>query len=80
MTMKPFVLTLLAACFLAAPSGVTHAQEPALNKTATDADLQWSTCPPGLPEGCTLSVLRFRQGQWRGIAVDIEPREAEGVT
>jgi hypothetical protein len=21
----------------------------------------------------TLSVLRFRQGKWRGIAVDIEP-------
>jgi Na+-driven multidrug efflux pump len=23
---------------------------------------------------CALSVLRFKQGKWRGIAVDIEPR------
>jgi hypothetical protein len=25
---------------------------------------------------CTLSVLRFKQGRWRSIAVDIEPRPA----
>ena len=25
---------------------------------------------------CTLSILRFRQGKWRAIHVDIEPAEA----
>jgi Na+-driven multidrug efflux pump len=40
----------------------------------------WLAILVGHATRCTLSVLRFRQGQWRGIAVDIEPREAEGVT
>lgn len=33
------------------------AQEPALAKGADDPGLQWGPCPPGLPEGCTLTVL-----------------------
>jgi quercetin dioxygenase-like cupin family protein len=33
------------------------AQEPALAKAVDDPGLQWGPCPPGLPEGCTLTVL-----------------------
>jgi quercetin dioxygenase-like cupin family protein len=33
------------------------AQEPALAKAVDDPSLQWGPCPPGLPEGCTLTVL-----------------------
>ena len=57
MRMKQLVPTLLAAALVAFPSPAALAQEPALTKTATDASLQWSPCPPGLPEGCTLAVL-----------------------
>jgi putative MATE family efflux protein len=50
---------------------------------------QWGTLDPldvwiailvGHATRCTLSVLRFNQGKWRGIAVDIEkdPRRTEG--
>jgi quercetin dioxygenase-like cupin family protein len=57
MRMTPLVLTLLATWFAAIPVAMTSAQEPALTKAPTDSDLQWSPCPPGLPEGCTLAVL-----------------------
>jgi putative MATE family efflux protein len=40
----------------------------------------WLAILVGHVTRCALSVLRFRQGRWRGIAVDIEPRGAEGVT
>jgi Na+-driven multidrug efflux pump len=40
----------------------------------------WLAILTGHVTRCALSVLRFRQGRWRGIEVDIEPREAEGVT
>jgi putative MATE family efflux protein len=40
----------------------------------------WLAILVGHATRCALSVLRFRQGRWRGIAVDIEPREAPGVT
>ncbi len=38
-----------------------HAQgtgaEPALTRTARDADLKWGPCPPFLPKGCGIAVL-----------------------
>ena len=40
----------------------------------------WLAILAGHATRCTLSVLRFNQGRWRGIAVDIEPRPAEQET
>ena len=37
----------------------------------------WLAILTGHATRCLLSVLRFNQGRWRGIAVDIEPRTAE---
>jgi quercetin dioxygenase-like cupin family protein len=62
MRMKALVLTVLVTWFVA-DAAVTSAQEPALTKAATDASLQWSPCPPGLPEGCTLAVLHGDPGK-----------------
>ena len=39
----------------------------------------WLAILVGHATRCALSVLRFRQGRWRGIAVDIQPRGAESV-
>ncbi len=33
------------------------APEPALTRTAQDAQLQWGPCPPFLPKGCGIAVL-----------------------
>jgi Na+-driven multidrug efflux pump len=33
----------------------------------------WTAIVVGHATRATLSVVRFRQGKWRGIAVDIEP-------
>jgi Na+-driven multidrug efflux pump len=38
-----------------------------------DAFHIWSAIVIGHATRATLSFLRFRQGKWRGIAVDIEP-------
>lgn len=32
-------------------------QEPALTRTARDAQLKWGPCPPFLPSGCAIAVL-----------------------
>ena len=42
---------------LAALHAPVAAQEQALAKAVDDPGLQWGPCPPGLPEGCTLTVL-----------------------
>ena len=38
-----------------------------------EADHIWMAIVIGHATRATLSVIRFRQGKWRGIAVDIEP-------
>lgn len=50
---------LVAAFALSAALAYADApsQEPALAKSADEKSLQWGPCPPGLPEGCTLTVL-----------------------
>jgi quercetin dioxygenase-like cupin family protein len=35
----------------------TPVQEPALARSAQDAQLQWAPCPPFMPAGCGLAVL-----------------------
>jgi Na+-driven multidrug efflux pump len=37
----------------------------------------WLAILTGHATRCTLSVIRFNQGRWRGITVDIRPRAAE---
>ena len=48
---------------LASSQAPVVAQEPALAKAVTDPSLQWGPCPPGLPEGCTLTVLHGDPGK-----------------
>ena len=36
----------------------TPAPEPALTRTAHDAQLQWGPCPAIFPTGCQIAVLR----------------------
>lgn len=45
------------ACGLAAYQVPMLSQELALARAVDDPALQWGPCPPGLPEGCTLTVL-----------------------
>jgi quercetin dioxygenase-like cupin family protein len=51
---KLALATLLSVAAAQVPAA---AQEPALAKAVDDPGLQWGPCPPGLPEGCTLTVL-----------------------
>lgn len=53
------VVTCLAAlvCGLVAYHVPAVSQELALAKAVDDPTLQWGPCPPGLPDGCTLTVL-----------------------
>ena len=48
-----FLLGAVAVFAYSQPS----AQEPALARTAADAQLQWGPCPPFLPAGCGIAVL-----------------------
>jgi Na+-driven multidrug efflux pump len=40
----------------------------------------WIAILVGHATRCVLSVIRFNQGKWRGIAVDIEPRAQESAS
>jgi quercetin dioxygenase-like cupin family protein len=53
---RSLAVVLLLSTVAVAPSPAV-AQEPALAKAVDDPGLQWGPCPPGLPEGCTLTVL-----------------------
>lgn len=48
---------LLIALALAGASAFGQAPEPALARSAQDAQLQWGPCPPFMPAGCGLAVL-----------------------
>ena len=50
-----FLVMLNLACSLAVAQD--PAAEPALTRTADDADLAWGPCPPFLPAGCGIAVL-----------------------
>jgi putative MATE family efflux protein len=56
------IIVPLGTCFLIQRIGTLHA-----------IDI-WLAILAGHATRCALSVLRFNQGRWRGIAVDIEPR------
>lgn len=52
-----------AVCLVVLASGAALAQEaapvaePALTRTAGDAELQWGPCPAFMPAGCAIAVL-----------------------
>jgi quercetin dioxygenase-like cupin family protein len=50
-----WVVTVLA--FAGGALAQAPAPEPALAKSAQDAQLQWGPCPPFMPAGCGLAVL-----------------------
>lgn len=49
------ILIALATAGLAATAS---AQEPPVSWTAGDSGLKWASCPPFLPKGCQIAVLR----------------------
>jgi MATE family, multidrug efflux pump len=40
----------------------------------------WIAILVGHATRCALSVARFKQGKWRSIAVDIEPKSKQGAS
>jgi Na+-driven multidrug efflux pump len=46
-------------------------------RTLQPADI-WTAILIGHTTRCALSVLRFRQGKWRDIRVEIEPARVRG--
>lgn len=53
--MKKTAVIALALCGLAATAS---AQEPPRSWSAGDPGLKWGPCPPFLPKGCAIAVLR----------------------
>jgi quercetin dioxygenase-like cupin family protein len=54
-------LAMAAGCLIVAaaqgPAAADDVREPALAKSADDADLQWGACPAFMPPGCAIAVL-----------------------
>jgi Na+-driven multidrug efflux pump len=70
-TRSPFYITLVSQ--IAIPIGLVLIID---GSTRLDAHHIWTAIVLGHMTRCTLSVLRFRQGKWRNIQVDIEPAQA----
>ena len=51
--------------------GIPLREQKMLAGVAVDAIDIWLAILAGHAARCTLSVIRFNQGKWRGIAVDI---------
>ncbi len=70
-TKGPFYISLVSQ--IGVPIGLCFALDAARGLQAADI---WLAIVIGHVTRCGLSVLRFRQGKWRNIAVDIEPARA----
>ena len=70
-TKGPFYITLVSQ--IAIPLGICTVLANTGTLRASDI---WLAIVLGHMTRCTLSVLRFRQGKWRNISVDIEPTHA----
>jgi len=70
-TKSPFYITLISQ--IAIPLGLCTAIGSVSTLHASDI---WLAIVAGHVTRCLLSVLRFRQGKWRNIAVDIESAQA----
>ncbi|MFN8653841.1 MAG: MATE family efflux transporter [Gemmatimonadales bacterium] len=68
-TRSPLYISLVSQVII--PLGICFALEQAGMLTALGI---WLAILAGHVTRCLLSMYRFRQGQWRGIAVDIAPR------
>ena len=60
------------ACVTACPSGVPYAPLIEATRGLHPVDI-WTAILVGHATRCLLSVMRFRQGKWRDIRVEIEP-------
>jgi putative MATE family efflux protein len=67
-TRSPFYISVVSQ--IVVPLGVCAALEASGGLEAGDV---WTAIVLGHFTRCALSVMRFRQGKWRDIAVDIEP-------
>ena len=67
-TRGPFYISLISQ--IGVPLGLCTVLDAARGLQPTDI---WLAILLGHATRCTLSVLRFRQGKWRDIVVDIEP-------
>jgi Na+-driven multidrug efflux pump len=67
-TKSPFYITLVSQ--LAIPLGLCATLQSIRPLVPSDI---WTAILLGHMTRCALSVIRFRQGRWRSIAVDIEP-------
>lgn len=72
-TRSPLYISIVSQIFV--PLGICFV----IRETGTLDPLDiWLAILAGHATRCLLSVLRFNQGQWRGIAVDVEPRATSG--
>ena len=70
-TKSPFYITLVSQIVI--PIGTCWVISSMGTLRAPDI---WLAIVAGYVTRCVLSVLRFRQGKWRHISVDIEPAKA----
>lgn len=54
---------ILMTIVLSAQNTTTNNTELSVVKTAHDADLKWSPCPPFMPKGCAIAVLNGDPGK-----------------
>ena len=53
-----FIVAILLADLVSAQTSTPGKTEMSLVKTVTDTDLVWGPCPPLMPNGCGIAVLR----------------------
>ena len=70
-TRSPFYISLVSQLII--PIGICTVLQATQGLQATDI---WTAILIGHMTRCLLSVVRFRQGKWRDIAVDIGPARA----
>src|SRR5688572_13703479 len=74
-TKSPLYISIVSQVMV--PLGICFA----IQQTGTLDPLDiWIAILVGHATRCALSVIRFSQGQWRGIAVDIEPKVTESAS
>ncbi len=74
-TKSPLYISIVSQIIV--PLGICFAIQQ--TRTLEPMDI-WLAILAGHATRCALSVIRFNQGRWRSIAVDIEPKTQEGAT
>ena len=68
-TKSPLYISIISQVLLPLGHLLRHPADRARSSRCTSGSRSW----PATSTRCVLSVLRFSQGKWRGIAVDIGP-------